>query len=163
MAVVPALPRAMHGNLAPMEADLSLGPAPAVAAAASATIMRRAGELLRILAKHLLDGSDPGRQTTCSFAINSASPYVSKLNVACVGSIGCVVAERVQTAAAKPWVNTTRADSSGCHTLGGWGHCYADGARRRWGRLFTVRRFHNWLNLEPDGIFGKDTCYPPTH
>jgi hypothetical protein len=25
--------------------------------------MRRAGELLRILAKHLLDGSDPGRQT----------------------------------------------------------------------------------------------------
>jgi hypothetical protein len=25
--------------------------------------MRRAGELLRVLAKHLLDGSDPGRQT----------------------------------------------------------------------------------------------------
>jgi len=34
-----------------------------VADAASTTIMRRAGELLRILAKHLLDGSDPGRQT----------------------------------------------------------------------------------------------------
>src|SRR5712664_764335 len=63
MAVVTAHPRAMHGNLATMETDLSLGPAPAVADAASATIMRRAGELLRILAKHLLDGSDPGRQT----------------------------------------------------------------------------------------------------
>src|SRR5437899_740874 len=61
--VVTAHPRAMHGNLATMETDLSLGPAPAVADAASATIMRRAGELLRILAKHLLDGSDPGRQT----------------------------------------------------------------------------------------------------
>jgi hypothetical protein len=34
-----------------------------VADAASATIMRRAGELLRVLAKHLLDGSDSGRQT----------------------------------------------------------------------------------------------------
>ncbi len=43
--------------------DLSLGPAPAVADAASATIMRRAGELLRVVAKHLLDGSNPGRQT----------------------------------------------------------------------------------------------------
>jgi hypothetical protein len=30
---------------------------------ASATMMRRAGELPRVLAKHLLDGSDPGRQT----------------------------------------------------------------------------------------------------
>ena len=30
---------------------------------ASATIMWRAGELLRVLAKHLLDGSDSGRQT----------------------------------------------------------------------------------------------------
>src|SRR5262245_54289500 len=63
MAVVTAHPRAMHGNLATMETDLSLGPAPAVADAASATIMRRAGELLRVLAKHLFDGSDPGRQT----------------------------------------------------------------------------------------------------
>ena len=63
MAVVTAHPRALHGNLATMEADLSLGPAPAVADAASATIMRRAGELLRVIAKHLLDGSDSGRQT----------------------------------------------------------------------------------------------------
>jgi hypothetical protein len=53
----------MHGNLATMETDLSLGPAPAVADPASATMMRRAGELPRVLAKHLLDGSDPGRQT----------------------------------------------------------------------------------------------------
>jgi hypothetical protein len=63
MAVVTAHPRAVHGNLATMETDLSLGPAPAVADAASATIMPRPGELLRVLAKHLLDGSDPGRQT----------------------------------------------------------------------------------------------------
>src|SRR5438876_10360327 len=63
MAVVTAHPRAMHGNLATMEADLSLGPAPAMADAASATIMRRAGELLRVLTKHLFHGSDPGRQT----------------------------------------------------------------------------------------------------
>src|SRR5262249_25014361 len=63
MAVVTAHPRAMHSNLATVETDLSLGPAPAVADAASATIMRRAGEFLRVLAKHLFDGSDPGRQT----------------------------------------------------------------------------------------------------
>ena len=62
MAVVTAHPRALHGNLATMETDLSLGSAPAVADAASATIMRRAGELLRVIAKHLLDGSDSGRQ-----------------------------------------------------------------------------------------------------
>jgi hypothetical protein len=63
MALVTAHPRAMHGNLATMETDLSLGSAPAVADAASATIMRRAGELLRVIAKHLLDRSDSGRQT----------------------------------------------------------------------------------------------------
>ena len=61
MAVVTAHPRAMHSNLATMEADLSFGPAPAVADAAFATTMRRAGELLCLLAKHLFDGSDPGR------------------------------------------------------------------------------------------------------
>src|SRR5262249_36426664 len=63
MAVVTAHPRAMHSNLATIKTDLSLGPAPAVADPASATMMRRAGELPRVLAKHLLDGSDPGRQT----------------------------------------------------------------------------------------------------
>jgi len=56
-------------QLSTMETDLSLGPAPAVADAASATIMRRAGELLRVLAKHLFDGSDPGRETE---ALNEA-------------------------------------------------------------------------------------------
>ena len=61
--VVTAHPRALHGNLATMETDLSLGSAPAVADAASATIMRRAGELLRVIAKHLLDGSNSGSQT----------------------------------------------------------------------------------------------------
>ena len=63
MAVVTAHPRALHGNLATMETDLSPGSAPAVADAASATIMRRASELLRVIAKHLLDGSNSGRQT----------------------------------------------------------------------------------------------------
>jgi hypothetical protein len=38
--------------------------------------MRRAGELLRILAKHLLDGSDSGRQTE---ALNGAVQAVSRL------------------------------------------------------------------------------------
>src|SRR5215831_20615940 len=42
MAVISAHPRAIHGNLATMEPDLSLGPAPAVTDAAAATIMRRA-------------------------------------------------------------------------------------------------------------------------
>src|SRR5262249_25906973 len=63
MAVVTAHPRATHGNLATMETDLSLGSAPAVADPSPATVMSRADELLRVLAKHLLDGSDPGRQT----------------------------------------------------------------------------------------------------
>ena len=63
MAVAAAHPRAMHGNLAAVEADLSLGRAPAVADAASAAAMRRAGEPLRVLAQHLLDRSDAGRQT----------------------------------------------------------------------------------------------------
>jgi hypothetical protein len=39
----------------------ALGPAPAVSDAASATMMRRASEFPRVLVKHLLDGSDPGR------------------------------------------------------------------------------------------------------
>src|SRR5262249_7915864 len=60
MAVVTAHPRAIYGNLATMETDLSLGSAPAVADPSPATVMSRADELL---AKHLLDGSDPGRQT----------------------------------------------------------------------------------------------------
>jgi hypothetical protein len=53
----------MDGNIAAMEADLALGSAPAVAYAASTAAMRRAGELLGIRAQHLLDGSNPGRQT----------------------------------------------------------------------------------------------------
>jgi len=53
----------MYSNLATMEADLALGPAPAITNATSAAAMSRAGELLRVLAQHLLDRSDPGRQT----------------------------------------------------------------------------------------------------
>src|SRR6516225_4859824 len=45
MAVITAHPRAMHSNLATMETDFPLGPAPAVADAASATIMRLAGRV----------------------------------------------------------------------------------------------------------------------
>jgi hypothetical protein len=62
MAVVAAHPGAMHGNLATMETDFPWS-CPSGGDAASATIMQRAGELPRVLAKHLLDGSDPGRQT----------------------------------------------------------------------------------------------------
>jgi hypothetical protein len=57
MAVVTAHPRAMHSNLATMETNLAVGPAPAVNNAASAMMMWRAGEFPRLLAKHLLDGS----------------------------------------------------------------------------------------------------------
>jgi hypothetical protein len=46
-----------------METNLALGSAPAVADPAPTTAMRRARELLGVLAQHLLDGSDPGRQT----------------------------------------------------------------------------------------------------
>ncbi len=53
----------MNGHLAPVETNLALGSAPAVADPAPTTAMRRAGELLRVLAQHLLDGYDPGRQT----------------------------------------------------------------------------------------------------
>lgn len=63
MAIVAAHPRARHCNLAAVEADLALGPAPALTGTASTAAMRRAGKLLRVLAQHLLDGSDSGRQT----------------------------------------------------------------------------------------------------
>ena len=43
VAVEAAHPRAMHGHLAPMEANLALGSAPAVADPAPTTAMRRAG------------------------------------------------------------------------------------------------------------------------
>ena len=45
-----------------MKVDLALGPAPAVAEAASVAAMRCAGKLVGVLAQHFLDGSDPGRQ-----------------------------------------------------------------------------------------------------
>jgi hypothetical protein len=74
MAGVTAHPRAMHSNLATMETDLSLGPASGVDVAASATIMRRAGKLLRVLAKHWFDGSDPGRQSKSPLADQTRQP-----------------------------------------------------------------------------------------
>lgn len=77
MTLVTAHPRALHGNLATMKTDLSLGSAPAVADAASATIMRRASELLRVIAKHSLDGSDSGRQTEALPIANAARSIVS--------------------------------------------------------------------------------------
>jgi hypothetical protein len=53
----------MHGDLTAVESDLALGRAPALADTASAPAMRRAGELLGVLAQHLLDGANPGCQT----------------------------------------------------------------------------------------------------
>jgi hypothetical protein len=46
MTAEAAHPRAMHGNLAAVEADLALGSAPAVADAAATAAMRHASELL---------------------------------------------------------------------------------------------------------------------
>ena len=63
MAVKATHPRPMHLNLAAVEADLALGRAPAVADAASTAAMRRTSEPLRVLAQHLLNRSDAGRQT----------------------------------------------------------------------------------------------------
>ena len=53
----------MHRNLATVEPDLALRPAPAMADAASASAVRRASELLGVCAQHVLDSPDPGRQT----------------------------------------------------------------------------------------------------
>ena len=53
----------MHRNLAGMEADLAPGPALALPNPASTAAMRRAGKLPRVLAQHLLDRPDSGRQT----------------------------------------------------------------------------------------------------
>jgi hypothetical protein len=53
----------MHRNLAAVEADLARRRAPAVADTASAAAVPRAGKLLGVLAQHLFDGANPGRQT----------------------------------------------------------------------------------------------------
>ena len=63
MTIEAAHPRPMHRNLAAVEADLALRRAPAVAHPASAAAVRRACELLPVLAQHLFDGSNPSRQT----------------------------------------------------------------------------------------------------
>ena len=55
--------RSMHRNLAAVEANVARRRAPAVADTASAAAVRRAGELLGVLAQHLFDGADPGGQT----------------------------------------------------------------------------------------------------
>ena len=46
-----------------MNTNLSWGSAPAMADAAYVPILRRVSELLRVIAKHLLDGANSGRQT----------------------------------------------------------------------------------------------------
>jgi hypothetical protein len=58
-----------------------VGGGAAVADAASATMMRRAGELPRVLAKHLLDGSDPGRQTEALKGVVHSLPKQSSPKV----------------------------------------------------------------------------------
>jgi hypothetical protein len=63
MTIKAANPRSMHRDLIAVEADLALRRAPAVVDAASAAAVRRAGKLLRVLARHLFDGPDRGRQT----------------------------------------------------------------------------------------------------
>ena len=63
MTIEAAYPRPVHRNFAAVEADLALRRTPAVAGAASAAAVRRAGKLLRVLAQHLFNGPDPGRQT----------------------------------------------------------------------------------------------------
>ena len=63
MAIVAAHPRAMHCNLAAVEADLALGRAPAVAHAPLHSAVARTDEPLRVLAQHLLHRSDAGRKT----------------------------------------------------------------------------------------------------
>src|SRR5467141_455114 len=55
--------RAADRNLAAVEADLAFGSAPALPDAVAAPAMRFAGELLGIVAQHLLDSSNSGRQT----------------------------------------------------------------------------------------------------
>ncbi len=59
LAVEAAHPRPIDRNLAAVEADLARRRAPAVADAASAAAVRRAGKLLRVLAHHLFNGADP--------------------------------------------------------------------------------------------------------
>jgi hypothetical protein len=51
MTIEAAHPRPMHRNLAAVEADLALRRAPAVAHPASAAAVRRAGELLPVVAQ----------------------------------------------------------------------------------------------------------------
>jgi hypothetical protein len=60
--VVAAHARSMHGDLAAVEADLSLGRAPALPATLLAATIRWAGQLLRVITEHLLDRAEAGRQ-----------------------------------------------------------------------------------------------------
>src|SRR5262249_2130101 len=63
MAVIATHPRATDRNLAAVEADLAFASAPALPHSVAAPAMRFAGELLGILAQHLLNSFNPSRQT----------------------------------------------------------------------------------------------------
>jgi hypothetical protein len=63
MAGIAAHPRALHCNIAAVEANLAFGHAPPLADAASAAAMAWTSQTLRVLAQHLFHGSDPGHQT----------------------------------------------------------------------------------------------------
>src|SRR5262245_38473120 len=63
MAVIATHPGATDRNLAAVEADLAFGSAPALPHSVAAPAMRFAGELLGILAQHLLNSFNPSRQT----------------------------------------------------------------------------------------------------
>jgi hypothetical protein len=63
MAVVAAQARPSHIDLAAMEADLSSRGAPSLAGAPSSAAMARTSDPLHVLAQHLLQRFDAGRQT----------------------------------------------------------------------------------------------------
>ena len=69
MTIEAAYPRPVHRNFAAVEADLALRRTSAVAGAASAAAVRRAGKLLRVLAQHLSEHrsqpSDRSAQMSC--------------------------------------------------------------------------------------------------
>src|SRR5262245_52006976 len=96
MAVIAAHPRAMHHNLAAVEADLSLGHAPPVADAASAAAVQCTGEPPCVPAQHLFYRSNAGRQTEALeravHILPSQFEAWKKRNSCCCGNIGHGVA-----------------------------------------------------------------------
>jgi hypothetical protein len=87
---VAAHPWPAHNNLAAVEADQSLSRAPAVASALSPSAMAVSGEPLRVIAQHLLQRSDAGRQTKRSNELSTSCQAASRLGASVIGE-GVVV------------------------------------------------------------------------